>query len=75
MLIAGANMEKTPEECILDILKEAKESLTVSKTAELAKINRVTAAKYLAVLEAKGSVSRRDVGKAKLYSIKEVRNG
>ena len=44
MLIAGANMEKTPEECILDILKEAKESLTVSKTAELAKINRVTAA-------------------------------
>lgn len=75
MLITGAYMEKTPEKRILDILKEAKESLTVSKTAEIVKINRVTAAKYLAVLEAKGIVSRRDVGKAKLYSIKEAHKG
>ena len=68
-------MEKTPEKRILDVLKEAKESLTVGKTAEIAKLNRVTAAKYLAILEAKGVISCRNIGKAKLYSIKEDYKG
>ena len=56
------------EELILDILRKSDISLTILEIAEKARIHRVTASKYLAVLEAKGHVKRRDVGKAKLYS-------
>jgi len=59
------------EELILDILRKSDISLTILEIAERAGIHRVTASKYLAVLEAKGFVKRRDVGKAKLYSIVE----
>ena len=57
------------EELILEILRRSDVSLTILEIAERAGIHRVTASKYLAVLEAKGFVKRRDVGKAKLYSI------
>ncbi|UCD07295.1 MAG: winged helix-turn-helix transcriptional regulator [Candidatus Aenigmatarchaeota archaeon] len=62
-------MEFDPtEELILDILNRSDISLTILEIAEKANLHRVTASKYLAVLEAKGHVKRRDVGKAKLYS-------
>jgi predicted ArsR family transcriptional regulator len=62
-------MEFDPtEELILDILNRSDISLTILEIAEKANVHRVTASKYLAVLEAKGHVKRRDVGKAKLYS-------
>ncbi|MCK4531812.1 MAG: winged helix-turn-helix transcriptional regulator [Candidatus Aenigmarchaeota archaeon] len=56
------------EEIILNILRQSDTSLTILEIAEKARIHRVTASKYLAVLEARGHVKRRDVGKAKLYS-------
>jgi predicted transcriptional regulator len=56
------------EEMILNILRQANTSLTILEIAERTGIHRVTASKYLASLEAKGHVSRRNVGKAKLYS-------
>ena len=68
-------MENSREANILDVLAASSMSLTVGKIADLSKMHRVTAAKYLAVLEAKGVVSRRDVGKAKLYSLKEGAEG
>ncbi|MBI4162436.1 MAG: helix-turn-helix domain-containing protein [Candidatus Aenigmarchaeota archaeon] len=63
-------MDNKPENHILEVMKQAKVSLTINSIADLAAMHRVTASKYLAVLEAKGLVSRRDVGKAKLYFIK-----
>ncbi|MFH0832827.1 MAG: winged helix-turn-helix domain-containing protein [Candidatus Aenigmatarchaeota archaeon] len=62
------------EELILDILRRAETSLTILELAKRANLHRVTASKYLAVLEAKGLIKRRDVGKAKLYSLSD-RNG
>ena len=62
-------MDITPEKHILEVLKQAETSLTIGSIAKLTNMHRVTASKYLAVMEAKGLVSRRDVGKAKLYSI------
>lgn len=59
------------EELILDILRKSDISLTILEIAEKANIHRATASKYLAVLEAKGYVKRRDVGKAKLFSLSE----
>lgn len=56
------------EEIILSVLRQSDTSLTILEIAEKARIHRVTASKYLAVMEAKGHVRRRDVGKAKLYS-------
>jgi len=59
------------EELIIDVLRKSDISLTILEIAEKASIHRVTASKYLAVLEAKGHVNRRDVGKAKLFSLSE----
>lgn len=56
------------EEIILSILRQSDTSLTILEIANRARIHRITASKYLAVLEARGHVKRRDVGKAKLYS-------
>lgn len=55
------------EEIILDVLSRAETSLTINEIAKRANLHRVTASKYLAVLEAKGFVKYRAVGKAKLY--------
>ena len=57
------------EDLILDILKNAKHDLMILEIAERAGINRITASKYLAVLEAKGYIKHRAVGKAKLFSL------
>ena len=60
------------EKCIIDVLTQSSLSMTILQIAEKCSMHRVTASKYLAVLEAKGVVKRRDVGKAKLYSLKEL---
>jgi DNA-binding MarR family transcriptional regulator len=56
------------EEIILGALRQSDYSLTIMEIAERAGMHRVTASKYLAGLEAKGRVERRNVGRAKLYS-------
>ncbi|MEM7819683.1 MAG: HTH domain-containing protein [Candidatus Aenigmatarchaeota archaeon] len=60
---------KSMEKLILNILRNSDLSLTIEEIAEKVKIHRITASKYLAILEAKGFVKHRDVGKAKLYSL------
>ena len=59
------------EELILNILRTAETSLTILEIAKRGNLHRVTAAKYLEVLEAKGYVKHRPVGKAKLYSLSD----
>jgi len=59
------------EKKIIQCLKESKESITISEIARRLGINRITASKYLAILEAKGIISFRPVGKAKLYYIQK----
>ena len=44
--------------------------LTIEETASKLGMHRTTASKYLAVLEARGLVKYRAIGKAKLYSVK-----
>ncbi len=57
------------EELIFNTLKNAEHSLTIQDVAKRGNINRITAAKYLEVLEARGYIKHREVGKAKLYSV------
>ena len=45
--------------------------MTIEEVAGKNKINRVTASKYLAILEVKGLVVLRIVGRAKLSSLKK----
>ena len=59
------------EELILNILRTAETSLTILEIAKRGNLHRVTAAKYLEVMEAKGFVKHRPVGKAKLYMISD----
>lgn len=59
------------ERIIFDVLKKSDISLTINEVAEKANTHRTTASKYLAVLEAKGVLKCRNVGKAKLYSLSE----
>ena len=45
------------------------EPRTIQEISEMLGIHRVTASKYLAVMEAKGMVKRKNVGKAKLFMV------
>jgi DNA-binding IclR family transcriptional regulator len=58
------------KEIIHRILSNSEYPLTIEQIAKRARVHRVTASKYLAVMEAEGSVRRRDVSRAKLYSLK-----
>lgn len=61
--------QKRAEELILGAVRNANQSLTIEEIAEKCRMHRVTASKYLAVLEAKGFIVHRSVGKAKLFSL------
>ncbi len=73
----GTNMAKKrkfegTEEVILNSLRSAAEwGMTIDEVADKNRINRVTASKYLAIMEVKGLVILRVVGRAKLYSLKK----
>lgn len=62
-----------PQKAILETLKKDREGLMMKEIAEKVHINRITASKYLAVLEAKGLVRYRSIGKAKLFYLNKVR--
>jgi response regulator of citrate/malate metabolism len=68
-------LENGTEGHILDVLKKSDISLTIEEIAKKTEINRITASKYLAIMDAKGIVKFRNVGKAKLYSIKSKKTG
>jgi len=57
---------KNIEEKILDLINNS-DGLTIGDVARILNIHRITASKYLAVLEAKNKIRYRAVGKAKLY--------
>lgn len=57
------------EKVIMDVLKKSDISLTINEVAERVNTHRTTASKYLAVMEAKGMIRCRNVGKAKLYYV------
>ncbi|MFH1408897.1 MAG: hypothetical protein ABIH34_03245 [Nanoarchaeota archaeon] len=57
------------EPSILKALREAELGLTIEDVAQTLKTSRITAAKYLLILEAKGSCKFKQVGKAKLFYI------
>ena len=63
------NVVRDVSKNIVDVLKSADGLMTIQEVAASASINRLTAAKYLAILEAKGVVGCRTIGRAKLYSI------
>ena len=57
------------EEQILKCLK--KQPMTIEEVSATLRISRATASKYLLVLELKGFIKRRDIGRAKLYFLAE----
>ncbi|MBN2042310.1 MAG: winged helix-turn-helix transcriptional regulator [Candidatus Aenigmarchaeota archaeon] len=65
----GNNNHKTAEK-ILKILLKHGYGLTIEEVSKILKINRATASKYLAILEAKELILIREVGKAKLHYVK-----
>ena len=42
---------------------------TINDVAREAGVNRITASKYLAVMEAEGTIKHRNIGAAKLFSL------
>ncbi len=62
------------ENLVFDVLKKSDISLTINEVAERVNAHRTTVSKYLAVLEARGMVKCRNVGKAKLYYVDDGGN-
>ena len=56
------------QKLILDTIRSNKTDMTIQDIARKTKIHRLTAAKYLAILEVQGYVQHRNIGRAKLYS-------
>jgi response regulator of citrate/malate metabolism len=62
-------MDKT-EQRIISILKKSSQDLTIDDISQKIGMNRITISKYLAVMEARGKLKMRSIGKAKLYQLK-----
>lgn len=63
-------LDEKVSKLILGVLRKAECSLTIDDVSKRAKIHRVTASKYLAVMEALGQVNMRSVGKARLFLLR-----
>jgi predicted ArsR family transcriptional regulator len=64
-------MKKAPkmiEEKIQKCLK--KQPMTIEEVSRELDISRATASKYLMALEIRGKVGRREIGRAKLFSLR-----
>ena len=61
--------EEKTRKLILDALQKNPDGLTISDMSHLLEIHYTTASKYLAVMEARGIVMRRDVGMAKIFRV------
>jgi len=74
-LALGAPMQNSFEKRILDAVHACEGiGITIQDIAKITSINRLTAAKYLAVMEARGLVSCRHVGRAKLYLLSKTKD-
>ena len=56
---------------ILSLLASRTYGLSIEEIADLLKINRATAAKYLFALESSNEIAARPIGKAKLHYLKK----
>jgi len=64
----GIEMLNSFEQRILDVIyADGGIGVTILDVSRMTTINRITAAKYLAVMEARGIIKCRNVGRAKLY--------
>lgn len=63
--------KKNPKKLIVETLKKHPEGLTLQKIANLTKMSRLTATKYIHELMGEGKVYQRSVGMAKLCYLKE----
>jgi DNA-binding IclR family transcriptional regulator len=63
--------KKDPKKVILKVLREHPEGLTLQKIANLSKMSRLTATKYVHELMGAGIIYQRKVGIAKLNYLKE----
>ena len=66
---AGSGVIPHSDRILNAIKSSATNGVTIQEISVQAKLNRITAAKYLAVLEAQNAVQFRRIGKAKLYTI------
>ena len=57
------------EKLILDALKKG--DMTIQNVSIALNIHRITATKYLSILEAKKQIRCRMIGRAKLYAVKK----
>ncbi len=61
------------EKRIMKALQGEQLGMTIEETSKKLNLHRITVSKYLAVLEARGYVSYKKVGKAKLfYTVKRI---
>ena len=66
----SAKREEKTRRLILEALKKS-DGLTISDMSRILDIHYTTASKYLAVMEAQGLVTRKDIGMAKLFKVNE----
>jgi predicted transcriptional regulator len=64
-------MKRDVKRDILKALSKHPEGLTITETADIVSINYMTTSKYMAILEAAGLIIFRQVGMAKLFTIKK----
>jgi DNA-binding IclR family transcriptional regulator len=60
-----------PKNDIIEVLKNHPEGLTLQKIANLTRMSRLTATKYVHELIGEGKIYQREVGMAKLCYLKE----
>ncbi len=58
------------EQKIKNTLK--KQPMTIEEVSKSLDISRATASKYLMVLETRGDIRKREIGRAKLYFLKKI---
>ena len=66
-------MQNSFEKRILDAIQACEGiGITIQDIANVTSINRITAAKYLAVMEARGFIRCRRIGRAKLFLLNKA---
>jgi DNA-binding IclR family transcriptional regulator len=68
-------MKKDIKKKILALLAEKTYGLSIEEIADILKVNRATASKYLLVMETEKSIAVRAMGKSKLHYLKKYFGG
>lgn len=65
-------MNTEMEEKIVKLLESSEHGLTINEIADKLKMYRATASKYLLIMEAQGVIAMRQIGPAKVYSLRDA---